>query len=397
MKENKLLKGITKIVDKNYFNILINSNKKLRIKWGIDPTKPDLTLGHFVILKKLKEFQDLGHKIIIIIGDYTAMIGDPSGRSFIRPTISNEEIKHNYKTYIDQIFKIINYNKTEIHFNSEWLKKISFEDLLIFFKKITVSKLLERNDFENRFKNKTPISIMEFLYPIIQGYDSIMIKSDIEIGGNDQLFNLMIGRALQKLVKQNKQIAICMPLLKGLDGNYKMSKSYNNYISFNDTSSNMFGKIMSISDDLMYHYYEIIENLSHKEIEKIKINLHPMEAKKQLAHKIVSYFYNKEIADNSYNEFMQIFSKKNNPENILTFIWEKLNLNEEAYIIDILKNSKCFTSVKHIKRLLKDKAIKINNEKIENQFLKIKKPAINNSIIIKAGKKHFIKILSNKK
>lgn len=395
MKENTLLKGITKIVDKNDFNILINSNKKLRIKWGIDPTKPDLTLGHFIILKKLKEFQDLGHKIIIIIGDYTAMIGDPSGRSFMRPIISNEEIQYNYKTYINQIFKVLDSNSTEIHFNSEWLKKLNFEDLLIFFRKITVSKLLERNDFENRFKNKKPISIIEFLYPIIQGYDSIMVKSDIEIGGNDQLFNLIIGRILQKLVKESKQVAICMPLLKGLDGNYKMSKSYNNYISFNDTPNNMFGKVMSISDDLMFHYYEIIENLSNKEIKEIKINLHPMEAKKQLAYKIVSYFYSQKIAEDSYNEFVKIFSQKNNPSNILTFIWDKLNLNEEAYIIDILKYSKIFDSTKHIKRLFKDGAIKVNDKKIDNPFFKIKKPSFNNYIIIKTGKKNFIKILSN--
>ncbi|MDD3065904.1 MAG: tyrosine--tRNA ligase, partial [Endomicrobiaceae bacterium] len=255
---SKIRRGTNEIISEEELKKKLSSGKKLRIKLGVDPTAPDLHLGHSVIINKLKTFQDLGHQVVFLIGDFTARIGDPSGRSATRPMMTEEQIMKNVKTYQDQVFKILDKSKTEVVFNGKWLSALGIEGLLKLASKHTVAQMLVRDDFEKRYKNDVPISIVEFMYPLLQAYDSVVLKADVELGGNDQKFNLLLGRDMQRDDGQEPQIVITMPLLEGTDGVRKMSKSYNNYISLNDAPNEMFGKIMSISDELMYRYYELL-------------------------------------------------------------------------------------------------------------------------------------------
>ena len=252
----QIRRGTDTILSEEELEKKLQKDRPLRVKLGADPTKPDLTLGHTVVLQKLRQFQDLGHTAVLIIGDFTARIGDPSGKSATRPELSKEEIDENAKTYIDQVFRILDPEKTEIHYNSEWLASMTFADTLGLLRKMTVARMLERDDFSKRFKSQTPISVVEFVYPLSQGWDSVVLKADIELGGTDQLFNLLVGRQLQKDDGQEEQVVITLPLLVGLDGVQKMSKSLGNYISLNDSAKEVFGKVMSISDDLMWNYWE---------------------------------------------------------------------------------------------------------------------------------------------
>ena len=268
----------------------LTDGKQLRIKLGVDPTRPDLTFGHWVVFNKLRQLQDLGHHVIFLIGDYTTQIGDPSGRSSTRPMLTKEQIEENSKTYLDQAFKILDRDKTETRRNSEWFAEMSFGDLLSLTRHVTVAQILERDDFTKRYHDKTPIALIEFLYPILQAYDSVKLEADVELGGMDQLFNLCMGRQFQKIFGQTEQGILCMPLLVGLDGVKKMSKSFGNYIAFNDSATNMYGKIMSVPDTVMWDYFKLLLLETSEQIETRK-QQHPMAMKKELARRILTKFF----------------------------------------------------------------------------------------------------------
>src|SRR5438876_5198465 len=292
------------------------SGTPLRVKAGFDPTAPDLHLGHSVLLRKLKHFQDLGHTVIFLIGDFTGMIGDPTGRSATRPPLSPEEIMRNAKTYMAQVFKILSQAKTETRFNSEWFDKLKSADWIRLTAKFTVSQMLEREDFHKRFQEEKPIAMHELLYPLVQGYDSVALKADVELGGTDQKFNLLVGREMQRHFGQESQVVLTMPILEGLDGVQKMSKSLGNAIGINEPPLEIYGKIMSISDDMMWRYYELLTDVQIAEIEKMKRESHPMEAKKDLARRIVTDFHSAEAARKAGEDWAKQFQKDEVPEQI---------------------------------------------------------------------------------
>ena len=363
----------------------------LRIKAGFDPTAPDLHLGHTVLMQKLKHFQDLGHHVIFLIGDFTGMIGDPTGKSETRKALTKEEVLENAETYKTQVFKILDPEKTEIAFNSTWMEKMTSNDMIKLASSYTVARMLERDDFSKRYASGKPISIHEFLYPLVQGYDSVALKSDVELGGTDQKFNLLVGRDLQRQEGMSPQIAVTMPILEGLDGVQKMSKSLNNYVGITDLPGDMFGKIMSISDELMFRYYLLLSDLSENEINKIKTDienetLHPMEAKKRLAMEIVARFHDQNAAKAAREEFEQVFSKKDLPDDIKEF-----NFNEGASLVKIMKEINFAQSNTDAKRLIQQGGVYLNNERVG---------AINHSLekgefILKVGKRKFAKLLVN--
>jgi tyrosyl-tRNA synthetase len=291
-------------------------NEPLRIKAGFDPTAPDLHLGHTVLLRKLKHFQDLGHTVTFLIGDFTAMIGDPTGRSVTRPPLSSEDIMRNAKTYMAQVYKILNRATTQTRFNSEWLGKMKGEDWVRLAAKFTVSQMLEREDFHKRFQEEKPIALHELLYPLAQGYDSVALKADVELGGTDQKFNLLVGRELQRADGQESQVVLTMPILEGLDGVQKMSKSLGNAIGIQEAPTEMYGKIMSLSDQMMWRYYELLTDVQLPEIEKMKTEVHPMEAKKNFARRIVTDFHSEDAASTAQTDWAKQFQKDELPDNI---------------------------------------------------------------------------------
>src|SRR5712691_8756102 len=292
------------------------ASKPLRVKAGFDPTAPDLHLGHTVLLRKLKHFQDLGHTVIFLIGDFTGTIGDPTGRSATRPPLTREEIDKNAETYKAQVFKILDPQKTVIDFNSRWFSKFTAEDLVRLAAKYTLSQMLEREDFHKRFQEEKPIALHELLYPLAQGYDSVMLKADVELGGTDQKFNLLVGRDLQRSFGQESQVVLTMPILEGLDGVQKMSKSYGNAIGIKEAPLEMYGKLMSISDEMMWRYYELLTDVQIAEIEKMKRESHPMQAKKDLAARIVRDFHSAEAAAKAAEDWAKQFQKDEVPENV---------------------------------------------------------------------------------
>lgn len=367
----------------------IHQGKKLRIKLGVDPTRPDLTFGHMVVFNKMRQFQDMGHECILLIGDYTATIGDPSGRSDLRPVLSKEQVESNAATYLEQAFKILEDERTTVRYNSEWFDAMNFGDCLDLARKMTVARMLERDDFAKRYQENKSISIVEFLYPLVQGYDSVMLKADVELGGSDQLFNMLVGRALQKEAGQPEQAIITMPLLIGLDGIKKMSKSADNYIAFNDNPKEMFGKIMSISDHVMWDYYKLLLEMDDERIERHKKD-HPMDAKKNLATSLVGMFYSLEEAQHEKNQFEEVFSKGNVPTEMDAFPWIALSNESEAQLVDIMNLTQKFPSKKEIRRLITQGAVRVNDEKIEDPQHIITKP--NEAIIIQAGKRNFFKV-----
>ncbi|CAI8271579.1 MAG: Tyrosine--tRNA ligase [Puniceicoccaceae bacterium MED-G32] len=369
----------------------LKSGRPLRIKLGVDPTRPDLTFGHLVVFNKLRQFQELGHEANLIIGDFTTLIGDPSGRSSTRPVLTKDEIKENAKTYLDQAFKILDKNKTKVHYNSDWFGKMGFEDCLQLARKMTVARMLERDDFSKRFASNAPISIIEFLYPLIQGYDSLILDADVEIGGTDQLFNMLVGRTLQKDAGKSEQAVITMPLLVGLDGTKKMSKSADNYIAFTDSPKDMFGKIMSIDDTTMWTYHQILLETSEDDIEAMKQE-HPMQTKKDLAKSLVSRFYSESVGENELAQFEQVFSKNKVPDDMPTFTWDALSENpEEDLIINIMHETKLFESKGAIRRLIAQGGVKINGEKMTDPQKVIKDSE--DALVIQAGKRIFFKLL----
>ena len=370
----------------------LNGEQSLRVKLGVDPTRPDLTFGHLVVFNKLRQFQDLGHKAILIIGDFTTLIGDPSGRSTARPILTKDEIAENAKTYLRQAFKILDEDKTEVRFNSEWFDTMGFEDCLKLARKMTVARMLERDDFSKRYANNAPISIVEFLYPLIQGYDSLMIDADIEIGGTDQLFNMLVGRTLQKDANKQEQAVITMPLLVGLDGTKKMSKSQDNYIAFSDTPKEMFGKIMSISDQTMWTYYQLLLEFDATRIESLK-SKHPMDAKKQLACSLVRKFHTMDAATHELKQFEQVFSKNKLPDDMPTFTWSELaNDSESIGLIDLMSGSELFESKSAIRRLIQQGGVKVDGDKQTDINYEVTR--LNCAQVFQAGKRTFFKVIN---
>jgi len=395
-KQIELLKQRTEVfLGEDQLRERIAAGKRLRVKLGVDPTRPDLTFGHMVVFNKLRQFQDLGHQAVLVIGDFTTRIGDPSGRSVARPILSAEEIDENAKTYLDQAFKILDPEKTEVRRNSEWFGKMSMLDTLQLSRQMTVARMLERDDFAKRYAAKTPISIVEFLYPLLQGRDSVELASDVEIGGTDQLFNNLVGRALQKEAGLPEQAVITMPLLVGLDGERKMSKSYGNYIALNDPAKEMFGKIMSVPDATMWIYYELLLEKSPSEIAAMKSE-HPMEMKKRLAAALTAKFYGDEAARFEREQFENVFSKKQVRADVPEFAWNALVPAEtpDATLVDLLAATKLFPSKKEIRRLVEGGAVKIGDEKISGANLRIARADVPaTGTVIQAGKRTFVKIL----
>jgi tyrosyl-tRNA synthetase len=390
MEINTLLSGTETIIGKEELVEKISSGAKLKVKFGVDPTRPDLTFGHLVVFNKLKQFQDAGHDAILLIGDYTARIGDPSGRSDLRPELTASEVEENAETYLDQAFKVLDESKTIVRRNSEWFSKMTFADALNLTRKMTVAQMLERDDFSKRFKSNQPISMVEFMYPLIQGYDSVILESDIEIGGSDQLFNMLVGRNLQKDIGMNTQAVLTMPLLVGLDGVRKMSKSYDNYIAFNDSAKDIFGKAMSLSDEAMWEYFQLLLNYSDAQIKDMK-QLHPMDAKKALAESLTSLFFEDSIAKREREEFSKVFSKGKVPEEMPTFSLSSLSL-EKVSLLNVLASTDKFGSKGEIRRLVKQGAIKLENVRVDDPEMALDFEPEQNEMVIKAGKKIFIRI-----
>jgi len=380
-----ITKGVDEIVDTDTLRDKINSNIPLKIKFGMDPTAPDIHLGHTVALRKLKQFQDLGHKIIIIIGDFTAAIGDPSGKSQTRKLLSKEEILKNAETYKAQIFKILDINKTKIVFNSEWLGKLNFADAINLASKCTVAKMLEREDFKSRYVNHESIGLHEFLYPLIQGYDSIHLQSDVELGGTDQKFNILMGRTLQKDYGLPQQVAILMPLLEGTDGVKKMSKSLGNYVGIYESANDIFGKLMSIPDILIIRYFNLITDIHPKEIKSISDgidsgSLNPMDAKMHLAHEVVKLYYDENQAKYAKDYFVVKFRNREIPEDISDFkipdsVFVDSQNDSETKVVNMIKllvESKICPSNSEARRLVNQGAVKLGIERISEFECKIK-------------------------
>ena len=370
----------------------LRGNRPLRVKLGVDPTRPDLTFGHLVVFNKLRQFQDLGHEAILIIGDFTTLIGDPSGRSDTRPVLTKDEIIDNAQTYLVQAFKILDEDKTTVVYNSEWFDDMGFEDCLKLARKMTVARMLERDDFAKRYAGNAPISIIEFLYPLIQGYDSLILNADVEIGGTDQLFNMLVGRALQKDAGKQEQAVITMPLLIGLDGSKKMSKSADNYIAFTDSPKEMFGKIMSISDDTMWTYYQLLLEFNDAQIATLKQD-HPMAAKKRLAAALVGQFHSMKAGKHELEQFEQVFSKNKIPDDMPTFTWsDLLGTADSAPLFEVMAQSELFESKGAIRRLVQQGAVKIDSVKQDDPNQEISRPT--SELIFQAGKRVFFKLLA---
>ena len=381
-----ILIGETELEDR------LRGNRPLRVKLGVDPTRPDLTFGHLVVFNKLRQFQDLGHEAILIIGDFTTLIGDPSGRSNTRPVLTKDEIIENAQTYLVQAFKILDEDKTTVVYNSEWFDDMGFEDCLKLARKMTVARMLERDDFAKRYAGNAPISIIEFLYPLIQGYDSLILNADVEIGGTDQLFNMLVGRALQKDAGKQEQAVITMPLLIGLDGSKKMSKSADNYIAFTDSPKEMFGKIMSISDDTMWTYYQLLLEFDAAQIAKLKQD-HPMAAKKRLAAALVGQFHSMKAGKHELEQFEQVFSKNKIPDDMPTFTWsDLLGTADSAPLFEVMAQSELFESKGAIRRLVQQGAVKIDSVKQDDPNQEISRPT--SELIFQAGKRVFFKLLA---
>jgi len=367
------------------------NNIPLNIKLGCDPSRPDLHIGHSVVLNKLKNFQELGHNAILVIGDFTAMIGDPTGKNKTRPQIDLKETKENSKTYIDQVSKIINIDKTRILYNSKWLNDINLSKVISLSSKFTLAQFLERDDFSKRYKNGKPISLHEFMYPLAQAYDSVYLRSDVEIGGTDQKFNLLLARDLQKEYDIDPQIALTMPLIEGTDGTDKMSKSYDNYIAFNDNPNDMYGKVLSIPDVLIIKYFNLVTNLNYKEIKDYEFMLDAgkishRDLKRKLGREIVSLYYDNELASSAEQHFDNIFVNKGIPDNI-----PEINISENIKIVDLIKKSNLVNSNSEVRRLIKQGAVKIDDVTISNIHHEI---ISKGKYIIKIGKRKFLRVNS---
>lgn len=371
--------------------------KPLRVKAGFDPTRPDLHLGHTVLMNKMKQFQELGHQVIFLVGDFTAMIGDPSGKNAMRPPLSREDVQAYAKTYASQAFKILDEKKCELSWNASWFDKMSPADFIRLASHYTVARMLERDDFEKRYKGGVPIAIHEFLYPLVQGYDSVALKADIELGGADQRFNLLVGRDIQKAYGQEPQCIMTTPLLEGIDGVQKMSKSADNYIAVEDTPRDMFGKTMRVSDELMIRYYELLTDIPVSELDKLKSDMkagavNPRNAKVRLAKEFVQRFHGSKAAEDAEAEFERIFVNKGVPDEMPEFRLPSTRFNEDIDVAALLKDCELVPSTSEARRLIQSNAVEIAGEKVTEPRRKFAfKPG--DSVILKVGKKKFAKLL----
>lgn len=360
----------------------INSKKPLKIKFGADPSRPDLHLGHTVPIEKLKTFQELGHKVLFLIGDFTAQIGDPTGKNETRPSLTTEEVKVNSQTYADQVFKILTPRLTQIVFNSQWTDDLKIKDVINLCSQMTVARMLERDDFSKRYKSGQSICIHEFLYPLMQAYDSVQLNADVEIGGTDQKFNLLLGRDLQRYFKQKPQSVVMLPLLEGTDGIQKMSKSLGNDIGITESSKDIFGKVMSLSDQLMYKYYQLLTN---EDLEKVKA-MHPRDAKINIAQTLVQRFYDSEIAAKEVENFKNQFSQKKVPDDIPV-----VKINNNIALLDLILEHKLVASKSEARRLVKQGGVQLSGQKVIDENLVISPNKAEQ--ILKVGKRRFLKLV----
>ena len=379
-------RGAVDIIEEQELLEKLKEGRPLRVKAGFDPTAPDLHLGHVVLLKKLRQFQDLGHEVYVVIGDFTATIGDPTGRNETRPPLSKEQVLENAKTYAEQAFKVLDPSKTKLVYNSRWLEKLGARDIVNLTAKYTVARMLEREDFAKRFKEGIPIYIHEFLYPLFQAYDSVALEADVELGGTDQLFNLLIGRDIQREYGQKPQVAVTMPLLVGLDGVRKMSKSYGNYVGITEPPETMFGKIMSIPDHLMWDWYRLLTDYTEEEIENFK-KLHPRDAKLRLAFTIVAQFHGEEAAQRAREHFLRTFSKREFPENAPVF---KFPAGTKLRADELILKLGFAPSKKEAGRIIKSGGFKVNGERHTDPFEEI---TVDRELKIQVGKKKFARVL----
>jgi len=386
----QIRRGSMEIINEEELVAKLRRGTPLRVKAGFDPTAPDLHLGHTVLIQKLKHFQELGHQVIFLIGDFTGMIGDPSGKSETRKTLTREEVLRNAETYKKQIFKILDPERTEIAFNSTWMDTFTAADFIELCSRYTVARMLERDDFEKRFKGNQPISIHEFLYPLVQGYDSVALRADVELGGTDQKFNLLMGRHLQREHGQPSQIVLTMPILEGLDGVQKMSKSLGNYIGIDETPGDMFGKVMSISDELMWRYYELLSDRSLTDIRSLREqvgagSLHPKVVKEDLAEELTRRFHDPEAASAAREGFNAVFAKQGIPEDI-----EEYSVAAGTSLLDVLSESGLCSSKGDARRMCKQNAVTIDGRKEEDATF-VFGPG---EYVLKVGKKRFLKVLT---
>jgi len=389
-------RGAVEIISEEELLNKLRRGMPLRVKAGFDPTAPDIHLGHTVLLEKMRQFQELGHEVIFLIGDFTGMIGDPSGKSETRKPLTKEEVAQNAKTYKEQIFKILDPKKTSVVFNSEWMSKMTPEGFIKLASSYTVARMLEREDFKERYKTHSPISIHEFIYPLIQGYDSVILRADVELGGTDQKFNLIVGRELQKEYGQEPQCLVLMPLLEGTDGIKKMSKSLGNYIGISEPAGEIFGKLMSISDDLMLRYYELLSHISLEELKRLKEgikegSIHPMDAKEALAFEITKRYAGEEKALRAKEEFEHIFKEKKMPDTIEEFPlrWQE----KEMWVPKIMKLSGLSKSTSEAIRLIKQGGVYIDERRVNDPEERLSP----GSYLFKVGKRRFLRITQDDK
>lgn len=383
----ELKRGVDQIYSEQDLIEKLKENRPLRVKLGADPTAPDIHLGHTVVLNKLRQFQQFGHEVYFLIGDFTGMVGDPSGKNTTRPPLSREDVLRNAETYKEQIFKILDPQKTKIVFNSEWLSKLGTEGMIRLASNYTVARMLEREDFKNRFTNQMPIAIHEFIYPLLQGHDSVELQADIELGGSDQTFNLLVGRELQKSAGQKPQVAITLPLLVGLDGEKKMSKSLGNYIGVTEAPNEMFGKIMSISDDLMWDWYNLLSFRPLTEIAQLKADVeagkNPRDVKILLAKEIITRFHDKTAADAAEQEFINRFQKGAMPDEMPEFTFEG-----EMGLATLLKEAGLVPSTSEAIRSAQQGGVKIDGEKVED----VRQNAPKGTFVYQVGKRKFARV-----
>ena len=381
-------RGVVELISEDELAAKLKEGRPLRVKWGADPSAPDIHFGHSVILHKLRQFQDLGHRVIFVIGDFTARIGDPSGQSKTRKQLTPEEVEQNAQTYKEQVFKVLDKNATEVAYNHNWLSKLNMNEIFELLSKYTVSRMLERDDFMNRFEKERPISIHEFLYPLVQGYDSVEVKADVEVGGTDQKFNMLVGRELQRDYKGKSQVTlvmpqvvITMPLLEGTDGVQKMSKSLGNYIGVTEPPSEIYGKIMSISDTLMRRYYELLTEVPPGEVKA----MHPKQAKQRLARTLVARFYSDQAAAAAEAEFESVFKEGKLPQEIELISLPKKEMN----IVDLLAETKLAASRTDARRLIRQGGVSVNEQIVKDDKLSVN---LSGERLIKVGKRKFLRI-----
>ncbi|HAS05185.1 MAG TPA: tyrosine--tRNA ligase [Dehalococcoidia bacterium] len=387
-----LTRGVSEVIVKDELVSALKTGKPLRLKEGFDPSFPDIHLGHMVGLKKLREFQDMGHQVVLIVGDWTAQIGDPSGASVTRPMLTAEQVKINAKTYMEQFFKIVDKDKTEVRWQSEWFGNFNLADVIKLTSKFTIAQILARDDFSKRYNANQPITITEFLYPLLQAYDSVAINADVEFGGTDQKFNLLVGRELQTMLGQRAQQVLMVPLLVGTDGVHKMSKSLGNYIGVTESPENMFGKVMSIPDNIIINYFELITDVSDEELNELKSllgknEINPMELKKRLGKEIVTKLHSKEAAIEAENHFSRVVQNKEIPDEIEECLY---NLNSEIDLKDLLVKIKMAKSRSDAGRLIEQGAVSING-----QTVTVNGTRIEDGSIVKVGKRRFAKLINS--